>query len=170
MQLDQVNFAIRPRGLWESFDLAVAICRRHGVGIALAAAVGVGPFLVLNHWLVGMLPWQGDDAELGFRILGIAALFNLEAPWAMAPVTLYLGQLAFRPKFSARQAWRDFLGAPVRVMEQWSGIDIGANIQAMTKLPVEFAKDTTAACAAELLVGQGRSLRSVNAGLMSYFK
>ena len=56
--------------------------------------------------------------------------------------------------------WRDFLGAPVRVMEQWNGIDIGANIQAMTKLPVEFAKDTTAACAAELLVGQGRSLRN----------
>ena len=56
--------------------------------------------------------------------------------------------------------WRDFLGAPVRVMEQWNGIDIGGRIQAMTKLPVEFAKDTTAACAAELLFGQGRSLRN----------
>ena len=55
--------------------------------------------------------------------------------------------------------WRDFLGAP-RVMEQWNGIDIRARIQAMTKLPVEFAKDTTAACAAELLVGEGRSLRN----------
>jgi predicted NBD/HSP70 family sugar kinase len=56
--------------------------------------------------------------------------------------------------------WRDFLGAPVRVMEQWEGLDIRDRIQAMTKLPVEFAKDTTAACAAELVVGQGRSLRS----------
>jgi len=56
--------------------------------------------------------------------------------------------------------WRDFLGAPVRVMEQWDGLDIRDRIQAMTKLPVEFAKDTTAACAAELVMGQGRSLRS----------
>jgi predicted NBD/HSP70 family sugar kinase len=56
--------------------------------------------------------------------------------------------------------WREFLGAPVRVMEQWDGIDIVGRIQAMTRLPVEFAKDTTAACAAELLFGQGRSLRN----------
>jgi predicted NBD/HSP70 family sugar kinase len=54
--------------------------------------------------------------------------------------------------------WRDFLGAPVRVMEQWEGLDIRDRIQAMTRLPVEFAKDTTAACAAELVMGQGRSL------------
>jgi predicted NBD/HSP70 family sugar kinase len=56
--------------------------------------------------------------------------------------------------------WRDFLGAPTRVMEEWSGIDIGSHIQSMTELPVQFAKDTTAACAAELVVGQGRSLRN----------
>jgi predicted NBD/HSP70 family sugar kinase len=30
----------------------------------------------------------------------------------------------------------------------------------MTALPVEFAKDTTAACAAEFVVGEGRSLRN----------
>jgi predicted NBD/HSP70 family sugar kinase len=56
--------------------------------------------------------------------------------------------------------WRDFLGAPARIMEQWNGIDIGDRIQAMTKLPVRFAKDTTAACAAELVVGRGRGLRN----------
>src|SRR5262249_5838296 len=54
--------------------------------------------------------------------------------------------------------WRDFLGAPARVMEQWDELDIHRRIQSMTRLPVELAKDTTAACAAELVMGQGRGL------------
>jgi hypothetical protein len=37
--------------------------------------------------------------------------------------------------------WRDFLGAPLGVMKAWDEIDIHSRIQAMTALPVEFAKD-----------------------------
>ena len=56
--------------------------------------------------------------------------------------------------------WRDFLGAPAGVMDAWNEIDIRARIQALTQLPVEFAKDTTAACVAELVFGQGRSIEN----------
>jgi predicted NBD/HSP70 family sugar kinase len=56
--------------------------------------------------------------------------------------------------------WREFLGAPPNALESWNAIDIRARIEAMTGLPVEFAKDTTAACAAELVMGQGRNIRS----------
>lgn len=56
--------------------------------------------------------------------------------------------------------WSEFLGAPSSVMEAWKEISIRDRIQAMTELPVEFAKDTTAACAAELVMGQGRLLRN----------
>ena len=56
--------------------------------------------------------------------------------------------------------WRDFLGAPPSVMDAWNEIDIHRRIQAMTALPVEFAKDTTAACVAELVAGEGRRLRN----------
>jgi predicted NBD/HSP70 family sugar kinase len=56
--------------------------------------------------------------------------------------------------------WGDFLGAPPGMLDAWNGIDIGARVQAMTQLPVEFAKDTTAACAAELVMGRGRELRN----------
>jgi predicted NBD/HSP70 family sugar kinase len=56
--------------------------------------------------------------------------------------------------------WRDFLGAPNNLMEAWNEIDIRGRIQTMTSLPVEFAKDTTAACVAELVAGQGRRLRN----------
>lgn len=56
--------------------------------------------------------------------------------------------------------WRDILGAPAGAMDAWKGVDVRERIQSMTALPVEFAKDTTAACAAELLMGAGRFLRN----------
>jgi predicted NBD/HSP70 family sugar kinase len=56
--------------------------------------------------------------------------------------------------------WRDFLGAPAGAMDAWRDLDVRERIQAMTRLPVEFAKDTTAACAAELVLGTGRTLRN----------
>jgi predicted NBD/HSP70 family sugar kinase len=56
--------------------------------------------------------------------------------------------------------WRDFLAAPSGVLDAWNEIDIRARIQALTRLPVEFAKDTTAACVAELVFGQGRSIQN----------
>jgi len=55
--------------------------------------------------------------------------------------------------------WRDFFVTPPDVFAAWNEIDIRAAVQALTPLPVEFAKDTTAACAAELLMGRGRGLR-----------
>ncbi|MEJ8797979.1 ROK family transcriptional regulator [Trinickia caryophylli] len=56
--------------------------------------------------------------------------------------------------------WRDFLGAPPTALEGWNAIDIRARIAQMSGLPVEFAKDTTAACAAELVMGQGRGIHT----------
>jgi predicted NBD/HSP70 family sugar kinase len=56
--------------------------------------------------------------------------------------------------------WGDFLGAPAGVMDAWRDVDVRERIQAMTRLPVEFAKDTTAACAAELVMGAGRRVRN----------
>ncbi|MEM5388365.1 ROK family transcriptional regulator [Paraburkholderia phymatum] len=56
--------------------------------------------------------------------------------------------------------WRDFLGAPGEALDAWNDIDIRARIASMTGLPVEFAKDTTAACAAELVMGQGRGIHN----------
>jgi predicted NBD/HSP70 family sugar kinase len=56
--------------------------------------------------------------------------------------------------------WRDFLGAPHEALDAWNDIDIRARIASMTGLPVEFAKDTTAACAAELVMGQGRGIHN----------
>lgn len=56
--------------------------------------------------------------------------------------------------------WRDLIGAPAQVLDAWRGIDIRERVQTMTRLPIEFAKDTTAACAAELVTGHGQRVHN----------
>jgi predicted NBD/HSP70 family sugar kinase len=57
-------------------------------------------------------------------------------------------------------AWQGLLRMPVEDAQAWSGVDIRQRVQALTGLPVTFAKDTAAACVAELVAGRGRSLDS----------
>lgn len=54
--------------------------------------------------------------------------------------------------------WHQLLGQMPEQAGQWANVDIRARLQAMTTLPVVFAKDTAAACVAELLAGRGRDL------------
>lgn len=57
--------------------------------------------------------------------------------------------------------WADLLGGQAaQALARWEHIDLSAQVQRLTDLPVVFAKDTTAACVAELLQGHGRSVRS----------
>jgi predicted NBD/HSP70 family sugar kinase len=57
--------------------------------------------------------------------------------------------------------WSDLLGDEARqALARWAHIDLLSAVQALTGLPVEFAKDTTAACMAEMLQGHGRSFDS----------
>jgi len=59
----------------------------------------------------------------------------------------------------AMHQWGDVMGAQASLeMAAWEHIDLVAEVQAMTALPVEFAKDTTAACVAELVQGAGREV------------
>lgn len=56
--------------------------------------------------------------------------------------------------------WQTVLGGDARQAARWDGIDLRARVQACSDVPVVFAKDTVAACVAELVAGHGRSLRS----------
>lgn len=44
--------------------------------------------------------------------------------------------------------------------EAWRKVDMRARLQSLSPLPVQFAKDTLAACIAELVAGRGRKLKS----------
>lgn len=56
--------------------------------------------------------------------------------------------------------WHRMLGLTEVQANAWNRIDLGARVQEMTDLPVSFAKDTSAACVAELLQGKGRDIPS----------
>jgi len=56
--------------------------------------------------------------------------------------------------------WHRMLGLTEAQSDAWNQLDLAAEVQAMTDLPVSFAKDTSAACVAELLHGKGREIRS----------
>jgi predicted NBD/HSP70 family sugar kinase len=56
--------------------------------------------------------------------------------------------------------WHKLLGLPAGVSDQWNHIDLQAQVQSFTDAPVSFAKDTSAACVAELVAGRGRDLKS----------
>ena len=58
------------------------------------------------------------------------------------------------------EGWHAVLGIAPREAARWAGVDIRARIAALTSLPVEFVKDTAAACVAELVAGRGRQLGS----------
>src|SRR6478736_4583449 len=56
--------------------------------------------------------------------------------------------------------WQSLLGVAPLQAARWNEIDIEAQVQEMTQLPVALCKDTAAACVAELVAGRGRSVRS----------
>ena len=56
--------------------------------------------------------------------------------------------------------WQAVLGIRPRQAAKWAQIDIREKVSAMTDLPVEFVKDTAAACVAELVAGRGRDIGS----------
>jgi len=56
--------------------------------------------------------------------------------------------------------WQTLLDMPPEVATHWPGIDLRAEVAALTELPVTLLKDTAAACVAELVAGRGRSIQS----------
>ena len=56
--------------------------------------------------------------------------------------------------------WHLSLGLSQAQSDEWNQMDIGREMQARIDLPVSFARDTVAACVAELLNGRGHDLKS----------
>lgn len=103
MRLDRVQVAVRPRGVLECLDLGLLVCSRRPLGVAVAAALGALPMILVNR-----LAFAGaeDDGSLPALVLLVA----LEMPWAAAPLTVFLGHAVFSGRFTAA-SWRECLGA-----------------------------------------------------------
>ena len=103
MRLDRVQVAVRPRNILECLDLALLVCGRRPLGIVAAAAIGAVPMILLNRVMFG-----ATESEVSLPAIGLATA--LEMPWAVAPLTLYLGQAMFAERFTAA-SWRHCLRA-----------------------------------------------------------
>lgn len=56
--------------------------------------------------------------------------------------------------------WHRLLGLSAGQSERWNAVDLGAALQQHAPVPVSVAKDTSAACVAELVTGRGKDLKS----------
>jgi predicted NBD/HSP70 family sugar kinase len=94
------------------------------------------PDVVLAHIKQGLSQVQALMGEQWTRIVGIGLT---------APLSLH--------------KWANLLGGGADVaLARWENLNLLAAVQALTDLPVEFAKDTAAACMAEMLQGHGRTV------------
>jgi predicted NBD/HSP70 family sugar kinase len=56
--------------------------------------------------------------------------------------------------------WHRTLGLSKAQADLWNQMDLAAEVRARTEVPVSFARDTVAACVAELVGGRGHDLKS----------
>ena len=96
MTPDHLRIAVRPRSILECLDLACMFCARRGVGIAVALLLGAVPMAVINVVLIGP-----DTA--GQMVPSWPFWLALEIPWAMAPLTLFLGRAMFSDRLKPAQ-------------------------------------------------------------------
>src|SRR4051794_26586320 len=106
MQFDKTRIAIRERNFLDILDLALLVIREHARPLAIALAVGIVPFALLNAWLLSDMVDSVLEIDaiydsgsrmgglFGFSFL-LGMLIVLEIPLATAFGTLYLGQALF---------------------------------------------------------------------------
>ena len=64
MQLDKTLIVIRERGVFDTLDLALQVCRIYVWPLTLALCLGAIPCAVVNHWLAGWMVQFDPDAPL----------------------------------------------------------------------------------------------------------
>lgn len=65
--------------------------------------------------------------------------------------------------------WKEEAGAPAEILEAWRDFDLPSEIGSLVDWPVHFCNDATAACAAELLFGQGHGWHDFAYFYVGYF-
>lgn len=116
MQLDQTRIAIRERSFGEILGLALQVTRAGAGWLVVLWLFGATGFAVLNGLLLDSLLLDEIDFEeppVGYWTL-MVMLVALEAPFATAPITLYLGKMMFNAPFR----FRTMLGELIRSLPQ----------------------------------------------------
>ena len=110
MNFDNTQIVIRERGYLELLDLALRVLRTQAAPLFVALLAGIGPFVLLNAWLLDRIaavpadtgpPWK-------FLVLMFAAVL-WELPLATGPATMCLGRALFNQPLPARNIAREFV-------------------------------------------------------------
>jgi hypothetical protein len=110
MELDRTRIAIRERGLLEIMDLSLRVIRAYAAPLFNCWLLGALPFAVLNALLLGRMIDEYEWGNTSFRYtLLMVQLVFLQAPLAMAPVTLYLGNAMFYQSTAPRKLLREWV-------------------------------------------------------------
>ncbi len=89
--MQRTLIVIRERPILDLLDLSLVVIRKRPVTLGLAALFGIAPFFVFNALVFQNV---GEEALPFFAVV----LWMLEAPLALAPLTLVLGGLMFGQK------------------------------------------------------------------------
>ncbi len=117
---------------WLLVDFAGQVRQRHSLDYAFPDAATLLPAIASR-----LDRMQAELGDLKERLIGV----GVAAPFQMG-------------------GWHRLLGLSESQSDTWNQIDLRAQVQAMTEVPVSFAKDTSAACVAELVAGRGRDLKN----------
>ncbi|MEK6247541.1 MAG: hypothetical protein N2C12_05130 [Planctomycetales bacterium] len=118
MQLDKTYIAIRERDMLDIMDLSLQVIRFFFKPLIITFLVGVVPFVIFQHWLLGgfdPMILDGNDFfvnEWDWRLtvaFKCAVFVLFFAPLASVPTTLYLGQALFSEQPDARRMFQDWL-------------------------------------------------------------
>jgi hypothetical protein len=108
MFINQTEISIRERGKRELFDLALHVARRHFRPLCTALLIGVAPFAAFNAWALSGMRWDRYDFESAFEyVTYMTLLVFIAAPLATSLMTIYLGQILFRSRPTARELIRE---------------------------------------------------------------
>ncbi len=137
----RVPFQLDPDG---AFALGLKIGRRSSDMVLLDFAGAVRQEVRLTH------PYPTPGAVLEFVATSLPRLTGGLPPERLARIA----GLGIAMPFEL-WSWEPEVGAPPGVMDEWREFDTGASVAALGPWPVTLCNDATAACAAELTLGQG---------------
>jgi predicted NBD/HSP70 family sugar kinase len=141
-----VPLALNPDG---AFHLGIQVDRR-SLNMVVVDFMGQ-----MRHQWQQLYPYP-DPRELPKQVVqGMQRMRKL-----MGPAWPRLMGVGLSAPLSLHQ-WGDVMGEPAAsAMAAWEHLDLRQEVARLSALPVEFAKDTTAACLAELVRGHGRQVQN----------
>ena len=132
MKFDQTFIAIRPRNVFEIFDLALHVLRVHFFAIVTLALAGILPWAFFNHWLIGWMVHETHaDDFTSFYNWTMILLVTAQSQLATSFLTLYLGEATFigRPKII--DCIRQVLRASFRLLWVHGGVRLLVPVMAL---------------------------------------